>query len=134
MKKNNGIVLSKRRTDRDIEIINSGTNSEQPDHTQLLAVLTALRKGDFTVRLPVDWVGVQGKIGDGINEVIEKNQKMAMELERMSRVVGKEGKISQRASIGEVSGSWAASIASVNTLISDLVHPTSETSRVIGAV
>src|SRR5207247_1762034 len=59
---------------------------------------------------------------------------MANELERISRVVGKEGKISQRASIGEVSGSWAESITSINTLISDLVHPTSETSRVIGAV
>src|SRR5207302_1111199 len=56
------------------------------------------------------------------------------ELERISRVVGKEGKISQRASIGEVGGSWAESIASVNTLVSDLVHPTSETARVIGAV
>ena len=58
----------------------------------------------------------------------------ANELDRISLVVGKEGKISQRASIGEVSGSWADSVASVNTLISDLVHPTSETARVIGAV
>src|SRR5262249_62395987 len=56
------------------------------------------------------------------------------ELARLSRVVGKEGKISQRASLGDVSGSWAASIASVNELIDDLVHPTSETARVIGAV
>ncbi len=60
---------------------------------------------------------------------------MSTELERISRVVGKEGKIGQRATIGEVSGSWAASVASVNALISDLVHPTSEkTARVIGAV
>src|ERR1700728_3274685 len=59
---------------------------------------------------------------------------MAKELERLSRVVGKEGKISQRASIGDVSGAWAGTLASVNALISDLVHPTSETARVIGAV
>ncbi len=52
----------------------------------------------------------------------------------LSRVVGKEGKINQRASIGEVTGSWADAVASVNTLIGDLVHPTSETARVIGAV
>ncbi|PYK62755.1 MAG: hybrid sensor histidine kinase/response regulator, partial [Verrucomicrobia bacterium] len=100
----------------------------------LLTALTALKKGDFSIRLPLDWNGTAGKIADAFNDVIERHEKMANELERISRVVGKEGKISQRASIGEVSGSWAESVASVNTLISDLVHPTSETARVIGAV
>jgi len=104
------------------------------DATRLLVALTALKKGDFSVRLPLDWNGTAGKIADAFNDVIERNEKMAKELERISRVVGKEGKISQRAFIGEVSGSWADSLASVNTLISDLVHPTSETARVIGAV
>src|SRR5207302_1336105 len=56
------------------------------------------------------------------------------ELERISHVVGKEGKINQRASLGAVSGSWEAALASVNALIGDLVHPTSEMARVIGAV
>src|ERR1700734_1208993 len=99
---------------------------------QLLKALTALKKGDFSVRLPLDWNGTPGKIADAFNDVVERNERMAQELERISLVVGKEGKISQRASIGEVSGSWADSVASVNTLISDLVHPTSETARVIG--
>src|SRR5207302_928014 len=100
----------------------------------LLTDQTALKQGDFSMRLPLDWNGTAGKIADTFNDVIERHEKMANELERISRVVGKEGKISQRASIGEVGGSWAESIASVNTLISDLVHPTSETARVIGAV
>src|SRR6266513_380509 len=104
------------------------------DIKQLLTALTALKKGDFSVRLPLEWNGTAGKIADAFNDVIERNEKMAKELERISRVVGKEGKIAQRASIGEVSGSWAESVASVNTLIGDLVHPTSETARVIGAV
>ena len=90
------------------------------DTRQLLTALTALKKGDFSVRLPLDWNGTAGKIADAFNDVIERNEKMAKELERISRVVGKEGKISQRASIGEVTGSWADSVASVNTLISDL--------------
>src|SRR6266540_6336554 len=59
---------------------------------------------------------------------------MARELQRLRRAVGKEGKISQRGSLGDVSGGWTDSIASVNALIEDLVHPTSETARVIGAV
>src|SRR6266705_2117667 len=104
------------------------------DTKLLLTALVALKKGDFSVRLPLDWSGVGGKIADVFNEVVERNERMAHELERISHVVGKEGRLSQRASIGEVGGAWANSITSVNALISLLVHPTSETARVIGAV
>src|SRR4051812_23053469 len=104
------------------------------DRARLLSALLLFRKGDFDVRLPVDLEGVDGKIADAFNEVVEQNQRLSNEIERISRVVGKEGKISQRASIGEVAGAWAHSIDSVNALISDLVHPTSEIARVIGAV
>ena len=55
-------------------------------------------------------------------------------MSRLSRVVGKEGKLGKRGSLGEVTGFWRDSIDSVNVLIDDLVHPTSETARVIGAV
>ncbi len=104
------------------------------DSTALLSALTALKKGDFSVRLPLDWTGVAGKVADTFNEVIELNERMAKELERISRVVGTEGRINQRASLGDVSGAWGDSIDSVNALIGDLVYPTSETARVIGAV
>ena len=67
---------------------------------ELLAALTALRRGDFSVRLPVEWTGVAGKVADAFNDVIELNERMANELERLSRVVGKEGKITQRAVAG----------------------------------
>ncbi|MFO0867086.1 MAG: HAMP domain-containing protein, partial [Gemmataceae bacterium] len=100
----------------------------------LLNALAALKKGDFTIRLPMEWTGVAGKIADTFNDVVELNQRMANELDRLSRVVGKEGRITQRASLGDVSGSWSDAIQSVNELVSDLVHPTSETARVIGAV
>src|SRR5438093_1048017 len=104
------------------------------DPKLLLTALVALKQGNFSVRLPLDWSGVGGKIADIFNDVVERNERMAHELERISHVVGKEGRLSQRASIGEVGGAWANSIMSVNALISLLVHPTSETSRVIGAV
>src|SRR5438045_1949990 len=104
------------------------------DSKKLLQVLTAFKKGDFTVRLPLEWPGTAGKIADAFNDVVERNERMSRELDRISRTVGKEGRISQRASMGDVTGSWAQSVSSVNTLISDLVHPTSETARVIGAV
>src|SRR4051795_11152946 len=103
--------------------------------SMLLHVLIAFKKGDFSVRLPSDLEGIDGKIADAFNEAIELNERMAGELERLSRVGGKEGKLSSRANIGgEVTGAWKDSVNSVNVLISDLVYPISETSRVIGAV
>ncbi len=110
------------------------TEGEILDRRELLAALTALTKGDFSARLPVGLDGLDGKIAEAFNDAIELNQRLSQEFERLSRVVGKEGRISERASIGPVQGSWAAKITAVNALISDLVHPTSETARVIGAV
>src|ERR687888_52006 len=83
--------------------------------TTLLAALTALAKGR---------TGVAGKVADAFNEVVELNERMAGELARLSRVVGKEGKLSQRFNLGDVSGFWRESVDSVNNLIDDLVHPT----------
>ena len=104
------------------------------DTGQLLSALMAFKRGDFSARLPEDWTGVPGKIADTFNAVIEANERMTRELERIGRVVGKEGRIAQRASIGEVTNSWADAIGSINDLIGDLVRPTSEMARVIGAV
>jgi HAMP domain-containing protein len=104
------------------------------DKTKLLSTLTAFKKGDFSVRMPGDMEGLDGKISDALNDVIEQNQRMSEELARLSRMVGKEGKMTQRISIGEVTGGWKDAANSVNALISDLVHPVSETARVIGAV
>jgi HAMP domain-containing protein/signal transduction histidine kinase/DNA-binding response OmpR family regulator len=129
----NGPVMRKQVLSR----ISRASRSEPTagfDRRRLLTALTQFKRGDFEARLPEDWTGVDGKIADTFNEVVQINQRMASELERLSRVVGTEGKISQRASLGDVRGAWSASVESVNNLISDLVHPTRETARVIGAV
>ena len=112
----------------------TSTTIEPTISGQLLDGLIALREGDFSHRLPADLTGVEGKLADTFNDVIAMNRRMAEELARISRVVGTEGRLSARASVGDVRGSWAASIDSVNALIADLVHPTTETARVIGAV
>src|SRR5437879_1727652 len=112
----------------------SRLNGTELDAKQLLAALAAFKRGDFSARLPYEWTGVAGKVADTFNDVVATNQRMTRELERIGRVVGKEGRITQRASLGDVSHSWAEAIGSVNDLIGDLVHPTSEMARVIGAV
>ena len=65
--------------------------AEAFDPTVLLRVLSDVKAGDFTARMPVHWTGVEGKIADGLNEIISANQAFATELKRVSRVVGTEG-------------------------------------------
>jgi signal transduction histidine kinase/HAMP domain-containing protein/ActR/RegA family two-component response regulator len=101
------------------------------DAAMLLHVLAQLRSGDFTARMPLDWTGVAGKVADGLNEIIMGNQALEVELARVSQVVGKDGRFSQRVSLG---GRWSGPVESVNNLIDDLVRPTIEMQRVIGAV
>src|SRR6266550_1051486 len=112
----------------------SRLNGNEIDNKRLLAALTAFKRGDFSVRLPDGWTGVAGKIADTFNDIIRTNQRMTQELERIGREVGKKGRVAQRASLSEVSDSWAKAIGSVNDLIGDLVRPTNEMARVIGAV
>src|SRR5213595_2575415 len=112
----------------------SQPNGNEFDTRQLLAALMAFRRGDFSARLPEDWTGLAGKIADTFNDVIRTNQRMTQELGRIVRVVGKEGRITQRATLSDVSESWGDAIACINVLIEDLLRPTSEMARVIGAV
>ncbi|MBA3533377.1 MAG: HAMP domain-containing protein, partial [Ardenticatenales bacterium] len=113
---------------------NAPAGSDVLDPKQLLKILLAVKKGDFSTRMPQDLEGVSGKVADALNDIIELNERLTEELERISVAVGKEGKISQRATIGAVRGGWSEAVSAVNTLIGDLVQPTTEMARVIGAV
>ncbi|MBJ7413679.1 MAG: hypothetical protein JHD15_25470, partial [Phenylobacterium sp.] len=103
------------------------------DTAQLLAALRAFSRGDFSVRLPRA-TGMAGEIAEAFNDVVEQNDRMTREFERLGDTVGRQGKISHRAKLPAAQGSWAASVDAVNTLITDMIHPTAEMARVIGAV
>src|SRR5690242_2153564 len=101
----------------------------------LLGTLRAFRKGDFGVRMRITRrTGIAAEIATTLNEILEMNEQLTKDLVRVCRAVGKEGRTNQRASLGNVTGSWATSVDSVNALITDLVRPTAEVTRVIGAV
>jgi signal transduction histidine kinase/CheY-like chemotaxis protein/HAMP domain-containing protein len=104
------------------------------DETVLLSVLTAVKNGDLSARMPLDWTGVAGKIADRLNEVIAANETLGVALARVSHMVGKEGRLSERLVLPGPDRVWSDSVESVNALIEDLVRPTSEMQRVIGAV
>jgi len=101
---------------------------------ELLRILIEVRNGNFDVRMPIDQVGISGKICDTLNEIIFMNQKMTQEFTRASNTIGKQGKLTHRIEVPFAKGSWSTGVDSLNTLISDLVHPTIEIAGVISSV
>jgi HAMP domain-containing protein/signal transduction histidine kinase/DNA-binding response OmpR family regulator len=100
----------------------------------ILAGLQTVRDGDFSVRLPGAWTGISGKIADTFNEIVAANQQMAEELRRVGQVVGKEGRTRERTRFNQSRGAWGEMETSVNTLVEDLLRPTTEVTRAIAAV
>jgi len=110
------------------------TTTDLLDPDVLLKVLAEVKSGDFNTRMPLEWTGIAGKIADALNDVIASNQSLEHELARVSHLVGKEGKLTRRVALGRSGDAWAGCVESVNELIDDLVRPTKEMQRVIGAV
>ncbi len=100
----------------------------------LLQVLLAVRGGDFSIRLPTDMSGLDGKIADTFNEIVTSNQRMSFELNRVSQAVGKEGRTCERVAFRAFGGAWQDMESSVNALNGDLISPTTEVTRMIAAV
>jgi HAMP domain-containing protein/two-component sensor histidine kinase/PAS domain-containing protein len=100
----------------------------------LLAALTAFRDGDFSLRLPSDWAGTEGRVAETFNQVIGHEDRFSREIERLRVTVGRDGRLSQRMSLPGAVGQWATKVTALNTLIDDLVRPTAEIARTIGAV
>src|SRR6266567_100427 len=118
---------------------NSPLNTTGPDgHSESMAAilqsLQTMKNGDFSVRLPVTWTGLAGKIADSFNEIVTANEQMALELKRVGQTVGKEGKTRERIRVERRRGAWDDMEVSVNTLVEDLLRPTTEVTRAIAAV
>jgi HAMP domain-containing protein/CheY-like chemotaxis protein/signal transduction histidine kinase len=101
---------------------------------ELLHALQAMRVGDFSVRMAGDRVGLIGKVADTFNDIVATNQRMAQQLERVGQVVGREGRTKQRVRLGLSDGAWGEMESSVNSLIDDLLWPTTEVTRAVAAV
>ncbi len=114
--------------------MNELSHAEFLDRRELVGALRKLRRGDFSVRLSEDLPGTDGEIARLFNEVVTLEEQLTSEFERLSVVVGKEGKISQRGRVRGATGGWEAKLRAVNELIEDMVQPTAEVARVIGAV
>ena len=114
--------------------LNLHSESANVDLGMVLASLQTMRDGDFSVRLPGNWTGIAGKIADTFNAIVTANQQMAKELKRVGNVVGKEGKTRERMRFDLPKAAWGEMETSVNTLVDDLLRPTTEVTRAIAAV
>ncbi|WP_300011514.1 HAMP domain-containing protein [Pseudonocardia sp.] len=100
---------------------------------ELAAVLHEVRRGRFDVRLPRR-EGVAGEVVDQFNEMVRTQERRNRDLLRIGRVVGREGRMSDRLDEESYDGGWATGARAVNALIDDLARPTAEIARVIEAV
>jgi HAMP domain-containing protein/CheY-like chemotaxis protein/signal transduction histidine kinase len=142
--------MSMKRTDRNSSNVGAGTHPRAEignngagnaaaeisanELNLVLSSLLTMRDGDFSVRLPGTWTGLPGKLADTFNEIVGSNQQIAHELKRIGQVVGKEGKTRERTQFHQPKGAWGEMEVSINTLVDDLLQPTTEVTRAIAAV
>ena len=107
----------------------SASDGQALNRRDILKALRSLKRGDFSVRLPEDLPDIDGEIASTFNEVVELNDSMAREFERLSAMVGREGKISERARLHGATGRWAQCVDSINGLVGDMVYPVSEVAQ-----
>ena len=111
-----------------------GPEDRDDDMQRLLVGLQRLHDGDFSVRLQLRQGGKAQQIAQIFNSLARHNQSLAHEFGRVANLVGRQGRIAERASLKGVQGMWASMIEAQNSTVDDLVHTILEISRVIRAV
>ncbi len=100
---------------------------------ELAEALSNMRQGRFGVRL-THRDGAAGEVVDQFNEMAALQERRNRDLLRIRRVVGREGRMTDRIDEESYDGGWATGAQAVNALIDDLAAPTAEIARVIEAV
>jgi HAMP domain-containing protein/signal transduction histidine kinase/CheY-like chemotaxis protein len=114
---------------------NSNGSIDEIDSYELLRLLLEVKEGNFSVRMPGDNLGISGKICDTLNGIIQLNEALVEELTKARNTIGLKGHLNHRVELPRFAkGSWASGVESINSLISDLVHPTIEIAHVISSV
>ena len=101
---------------------------------ELLSAIEAMRDGDFSVRLPTRRQGLAGDVCRAFNDLVELEARVSRDVARLSRVVGRDGRLGERLPVGVAQGGWATKLDDINSLVDNLARPTTEVARVISAV
>ena len=100
----------------------------------LVKVVTAVSKGDLTQKLTLEAKGEVAELADTINRMVDDLNRLAVEVSRVAKVAGVEGKLTERATVGGVSGSWKELVDTLNALLESIASPVLEVSRVVRAI
>src|SRR5882757_1927596 len=93
------------------------------DVKELLSVLSLVKNGKLDARMPVTQAGINGRICEVLNDIIEMNQRLVAEISSAEITIGKKGNLSKRIKLLDAKGEWASGVNSLNNLISDLTSP-----------
>jgi CheY-like chemotaxis protein/signal transduction histidine kinase/methyl-accepting chemotaxis protein len=121
-KTSNGASAPKEGTESDLEL------------GDLRDALRALKAGDFSVRILPGERRVTKELATAFNDVAAMLDGTSAEFVRVSKVVGRDGEMMERAQLKGAQGGWSSQVESFNALIGDLVRPSTEVARVIIAV
>ncbi|HZG36935.1 MAG TPA: HAMP domain-containing protein, partial [Gaiellaceae bacterium] len=100
----------------------------------LLAALHAARAGTAGVRLRATQNGIVGELVAAYNDLAKRREETTAEIVRVSRAVGRDGRLDVRADVPLSSGTWTTSLDALNAMIDDLVRPIGDISRAIDGV
>src|ERR1700760_4076306 len=97
----------------------NGTHDDSLDLKELLRVLSLVKNGKLNVRMPVTQAGINGRICEVLNDIIEMNERLVAEISSAEKIIGKKGDLSKRIEMPDAKGEWANGVASLNNLIAD---------------
>ncbi len=112
----------------------SPNDIDQLDLRELLRVLSLVKNGKLNTRMPVTQAGINGRICEVLNDIIDMNERLVAEISEAEKTIGKRGNLSKRIELTDARGDWAEGVNSLNNLISDLTSPTLEIAGMINSV
>src|SRR5215217_2365834 len=114
--------------------LNGHAIEQSLDLKELLNVLSSVKSGRLNIRMPVTQAGIEGRICEVLNDIIDMNQRLVAEISSAEKTIGKKGNLSKRIELPDAKGEWAEGVTSLNTLITDLTSPTLEIANMINSV
>jgi HAMP domain-containing protein/signal transduction histidine kinase/CheY-like chemotaxis protein len=109
-------------------------DTETLDLKELLKVLSLVKGGRLNVRMPVTQAGINGRICEVLNDIIDMNERFVAEISAAEKTIGKRGNLGKRIELSDAKGEWASGVNSLNNLIEDLTSPTLEIAGMINSV
>jgi signal transduction histidine kinase/HAMP domain-containing protein len=114
--------------------VNSMANNLTSQVRNIAQVTTAVAKGDLTKKIDVDARGEILELKTTINTMVDQLSSFTVELTRVAREVGREGRLGGQAEVEGVSGTWKRLTENVNELAGALTRQIRAISEVTSAV